>query len=34
VHDAARPGKHPRRDPVPAVEAEIKCNFIRRAAFQ
>jgi len=23
VHDAARPGKHPRRDPVPAVEAEM-----------
>ena len=24
MHDAPRPGKHPRRDPVPAVEAEVK----------
>ena len=23
MHDVARPGKHPRRDPVPAIEAEI-----------
>jgi peptidoglycan/LPS O-acetylase OafA/YrhL len=26
VHDAARPGKHPRRDFVPAVEAEMISN--------
>ena len=24
LHDAPRPGKHPRRDPVPAVETEVK----------
>jgi hypothetical protein len=29
VHDAARPGKHPRRDPVPAVEAKIGIYPVR-----
>src|SRR5271170_97724 len=26
MHDVARPGKHPRRDPVPAIETEIIQN--------
>lgn len=27
VPAAPRPGKHPRRDPVPAVKAEVSRNF-------
>jgi hypothetical protein len=32
VHDAPRPGKHPRRDPVPAVETEINLTQRRKDA--
>jgi hypothetical protein len=28
VHDVARPGKHPRRDFIPAVEAEINFHWL------